>query len=200
MQFVLSGLIMDHSKSDEWLTLLRNAVTSYREMIDRTTEQLSDAELFARPAPGVNSVAVLLRHLGGNLQSRWTDFLTTDGEKPSRNRDAEFEDWDGDRESLLRFFDQGWKALTAALDSIDDGNVDSTIHIRGEPHSIPQALIRSVTHLTYHVGQISMTARMVHDGDWNWLTVAPNQSQQHNERTWGTAQSRSVFSKGDDAR
>ena len=102
---------MDHLQTEEWLRLLRSTVASYREMVDQTIEQLSDAELFARPAPGVNSVAVLLCHLGGNLQSRWTDFLTTDGEKPNRNRDTEFEDWDGDRESLLRYFDQGWKAL-----------------------------------------------------------------------------------------
>ncbi|MBT5019522.1 MAG: DUF1572 family protein [Planctomicrobium sp.] len=191
---------MDHSRSEDWLGLLRNTVASYREMIDRTIEQLSDDELFARPAPGMNSVAIVLRHLGGNLQSRWTDFLTTDGEKSSRNRDTEFEDWDGDRESLLRFFNQGWNALTTALDSINDGNVGNVIEIRGEPHSIPQALVRSITHLTYHVGQIAMTARMVHRGNWNWLTVAPNESKQHNERTWGTAESRSVFSKGDDVR
>ena len=90
-------------------------VSSYRRMIDATVEQLSDEELNVRPAPNINSVAVILRHLGGNLRSRWTDFLTTDGEKPDRDRDTEFLDWDGDRDSLIAHFDAGWDALTAAI-------------------------------------------------------------------------------------
>jgi len=164
-------------------------------MIDATVEQLTDDELFARPASNFNSVGIILRHLGGNLRSRWTDFLTTDGEKPDRNRDTEFLDWDGDRQTLLEHFDRGWTALELALDTIDDENVNQTIHIRGEPHSIPQALTRSVTHLTYHVGQIAMTARMVHNGQWCWLTVAPGSSAEFNDRTWGTTASRRIFSE-----
>ena len=178
---------------------MRSTVSSYRRMIDATIDQLTDAELFARPAPGMNSVAVILRHLGGNLESRWTEFETTDGEKPSRNRDSEFLDWDGDRNSLIEHFNSGWDALSHAIDSIDDNNIETTIHIRGEPHSIPQALTRSVTHLTYHVGQIAMIARMVHDGDWKWLTIAPGSSAKHNDKTWGTAESRSIFSDHNDA-
>lgn len=190
---------MERSNTSAWLDSIRDIVSSYRRMIDATIIQLTDDELFARPAPGINSVAVILRHLGGNLQSRWTNFLTTDGEKPDRNRDSEFQDWNGDRGSLIGHFNSGWEALVAALESIDDTNIDTTIHIRGEPHSIPQAISRSVTHLTYHVGQIVMIARMVHDGDWQWLTIAPGSSEEHNNRTWGTAASRSVFSGQDDA-
>ena len=169
-------------------------------MIDATIDQLTDAELFARPALGINSVAVILRHLGGNLRSRWTDYMTTDGEKPDRDRETEFLDWDGDRNSLIQHFNSGYDALLSALASIDDKNIDTTIHIRGEPHTIPQALTRSVTHLTYHVGQIAMTARMVHTGDWRWLTIAPGSSAEHNDKTWGTNASRSIFSDHKDAR
>ena len=179
---------------------MRETVSSYRRMIDATINQLTDAELCARPTPDVNSVAVILRHLGGNLRSRWTDFMTTDGEKPDRDRDSEFLDWDGDRNSLLQYFDSGWDAIVSALETIDDKNIDTTIHIRGEPHSIPQALARSVAHLTYHVGQIAMIARMVHDGDWQWLTIAPGSSAEHNNKTWGTEASRSIFSDRKDAR
>ena len=125
---------------------------------------------------------------------------TTDGEKPDRDRDAEFLDWDGDRYSLIQYFDAGWKALTNAIESIDEKNIDSTIYIRGEPHSIPQAITRSITHLTYHVGQIAMIARMVHDGEWNWLTIAPGSSAEHNDKTWGTEASRSIFSERNDTR
>ncbi|KAA5538511.1 DUF1572 domain-containing protein [Roseiconus nitratireducens] len=185
---------MPQQESDIWLSTIRDMVSGYRRMLDATVEQLSDNELFARPEPNINSVAVILRHLGGNLRSRWTDFLTTDGEKPDRDRDAEFTDWVGDRESLLDDFNAGWTALESALAIIDDETIFQTIYIRGESHSVAQALLRSVTHLTYHVGQVAIIARMVHDGDWNWLTVAPGESALHNQRTWGAAASRSVFS------
>ena len=182
-----------------WLDVMLSTVSSYRRLIDATVDQLTDDELFARPAPNINSVAIILRHLGGNLESRWTEFMTTDGEKPNRNRDSEFLDWDGDRNSLIAHFNSGWDALLLAIESIDDNNIDTIIHIRGEPHSIPQALTRSVTHLTYHVGQIAIIARMVHDGDWKWLTIAPGLSAKHNDKTWGTTESRSILSDRNDA-
>ncbi|MFO0940138.1 MAG: DUF1572 family protein [Pirellulales bacterium] len=191
---------MENSISTNWVDSIRETVSSYRRMIDATIDQLTDEELFTRPAAGFNSVSVILRHLGGNLLSRWTDFLTTDGEKPYRDRDTEFLDWHGDRSSLIRHFDSGWDALLNALASIDDTNVNSTIQIRGEPHSIPQALTRSVTHLSYHVGQIAIIARMVHVGDWRWLTIAPGSSVAHNNKTWGTNASRCIFSDQDDAK
>lgn len=186
------------AENETWITTMRETATSYRRMIDATVQQLTDDELFMRPTPAVNSVAIILRHLGGNLRSRWTDFLTSDGEKPDRNRDSEFRDWDGDRLSLLAHFDTGWDAFEAAIDSLNDDNIGTKIKIRGEEHSIPQALTRSVTHVTYHVGQIAMVARQVHQGEWKWLTVAPGESAQFNKETWGTSASRSVFAKDED--
>ncbi|QDU75535.1 DinB superfamily protein [Bremerella volcania] len=188
---------METPDSQAWIGAIAATVASYRHMIDATVAQLSDAELHAHPAPGINSVAILLRHLGGNLRSRWTDFLTTDGEKPDRDRDAEFQEWEGDRAALLAHFDAGWDALSSAIKQINPSNIDQRIFIRGERHTIPQALTRSITHITYHVGQIAIVARMVHDGPWHWLTIAPGQSQQHNQRTWGTASSRSIFEDPD---
>ena len=184
---------------EPWLAVIQSTLASYRQMIDATVVQLSDAEFVTRPTHDTNSVAVILRHLGGNLQSRWTDFLTTDGEKPDRDRDTEFLDWDGDRQSLMRHFDRGWKTLELAVESIDAHTIDNTVTIRGESHSLQQALLRSLTHITYHVGQIAMTARIVHDGEWKWLTIAPSTSDKHNKRTWGTSASRSVFAKDMDA-
>ena len=182
-----------------WVNAMRDTTVSYRRMIDATIEQLTDDELFARPAPGVNSVAIILRHLGGNLISRWTDFLTTDGEKPDRNREAEFQDREGDRQSLISYFDSGWRTLETAIESLNDNNIGEFIEIRGETHSIPQALTRSMTHITYHVGQMAIIARQVHNGDWKWLTVAPGASSQFNKDTWGTSASRSIFASDDDA-
>ena len=186
---------METSPNNPWIDVIADTVGSYRRMIDAAVEQLSDAELHARPAADINSVAVILRHLGGNLRSRWTDFLTTDGEKPDRDRETEFLDWDGDRVSLLSYFDAGWQALTSAIRQIDDSNINHTIYIRGEAHTVPQALTRSITHVAYHVGQIAMAARLVHTGEWQWLTIPPGHSAQHNEQTWGTNDSRSIFGK-----
>ena len=183
------------SSTQQWLAAIMETVESYRRMIDATVEQLTDAELRARPAPHINSVAILLRHMGGNLKSRWTDFLTTDGEKLDRDRDSEFQDWPGDRDSLLKFFDAGWCCLIKAIQQISDANINQKITIRGEPHTLQQAVTRSITHLSYHVGQIAMVARMVHHGPWKWLTIAPGESQTHNQKTWGTEASRGTFGR-----
>lgn len=157
-----------------WLAATTETIASYRRMIDALVAQLSDEELHRRPADDMNSVAILLRHLGGNLQSRWTDFLSTDGEKSTRNRDEEFADWKGDRASLVAYFDEGWQALTATINSLDDSDLEKAVLIRGESHSVPLAILRAITHISYHVGQMAMVARTVHEGEWKWLTIAPN--------------------------
>jgi uncharacterized damage-inducible protein DinB len=182
--------------AEPWIYASVETIDSYRRMVDGAVKQLSDEEFFARPAEGINSVANILRHLGGNLLSRWTDFLTTDGEKPDRNRDSEFEDWQGDRASLMAFFDRGWQAWRNSIESLTADDLAKTVAIRGEPHSVPLAIQRSVTHASYHVGQIMLISRLVHVGDWKWLTIRPGGSQQHNQQTWGTSASRGVA--GDD--
>jgi hypothetical protein len=185
---------------ETWFEAVRETVTSYRRMIDAAVAQLTDEELRLRPAAGVNSVAVILRHVGGNLRSRWTDFLTTDGEKPDRERDLEFQDWPGDRASLMAFFDEGWRSLENALAQISAENVLTPIFIRGEKHTIPLAIERSLAHTAYHVGQIMLVARIVHSGDWKWLTIPPGESQRHNQQNWGSAASRGVSGGADETR
>lgn len=191
---LVSAMRSDSSKT-QWIEAASATVRSYERMIHGILSQLSDMELRARPRPDMNSVAVILRHLGGNLASRWTDFMSTDGEKPDRDRDREFTDWDGDRASLMAYFNSGWDALRNALAQIDDETLDRPIYIRGERHTIADALMRSLTHLSYHVGQMALIARIVHEGAWDWLTIPPGGSAQHNKQTWGTAASRSVFGK-----
>ena len=182
-----------HQLNQLWIDSVRVSVGGYRNVIDSALRQLSDEEFFATPAEGVNSAAVVIRHLAGNLTSRWTDYLTTDGEKPNRHRDTEFDAWDGDRASLMEYFESGWQRLIDAIDSLNDETVTKTIQIRGEDHSVPEAMTRSIGHVSYHVGQILIIARMVHAGGWNWLTVAPGGSEQHNQETWGTAAARSAY-------
>src|SRR5882672_3389621 len=133
-----------------WINASIETIGSHRRLIDGALQQLTDEELFKRPAVGINSVGIILRHLGGNLLSRWTDFLTTDGEKPSRNRDSEFEDWPGDRASLLAFFDSGWQVWRKSIESLTADDLMKTVTIRGEPHSVPLAIERSLTLTAYH--------------------------------------------------
>lgn len=176
--------------NDSWIAATLQSLDSQRRMIDATVRQLSDSELVAKPIAGGNSVAILLRHLGGNLQSRWSDFLTADGEKPTRDRDSEFQDWDGDRDSLLQYFDSGWRQMINTISSLQPDDLGKTVRIRGEAHTVTQAMLRSLTHIAYHSGQIMIIARATHQGPWNWLTIPPGQSRQHNESTWGTSRSR----------
>jgi uncharacterized damage-inducible protein DinB len=166
--------------TDLWIQATLEVLDGYRRQIDGALRQLTDKEFFQRPAEGINSVATILRHLGGNLLSRWTDFLTTDGEKPNRNRDSEFEDWPGVRASLMSLFDNGWQACRKSIESLTADDLMKTVTIRGEPHTVPLAIERSLTHTSYHVGQIMLIARLVHAGEWQWLTVRPGGSQQFN--------------------
>jgi hypothetical protein len=175
---------------DAWIKAVIETIDSHQRLVDGALRQLSDEEFFARKSNGINSIAVILRHLGGNLLSRWTDFLTTDGEKPNRNRDSEFEDWPGDRASLMAFFESGWQTWRKSIESLTADDFAKTVTIRGEPHSVPLAIERSLTHTAYHVGQIMLIARLSHEGDWQWLTIRPGGSQRHNQQTWGTAASR----------
>ena len=156
-----------------WLDTIKQRFSADKQMVERAVAQLSDDELRRRPAPQFNSVATIIRHVGGNLRSRWTDFLTTDGEKPDRNREAEFADWTGTRDELMQLWESGFKILWDTVASLQPDDMDKSIAIRNEPHTVPRAIIRSLDHLAYHVGQILFLARLVHSGDWNYITVAP---------------------------
>jgi hypothetical protein len=149
----------------------------YKDLADRAMVHLDDQEFFRRPAASVNPVALIVKHLAGNLVSRWTDFLTSDGEKASRDRDGEFLLTEQDtRSNLLTAWQRGWKALFDTLQSLGDQDLDKSVTIRGESHTVRQALLRGLSHAAYHTGQILYLVRL-----WRpqspWLTVAPGQSR-----------------------
>jgi hypothetical protein len=149
----------------------------YKKLADRAMRQLDDPEFFRRPAAHVNPVALIVKHLAGNLASRWTDFLATDGEKASRDRDGEFLLTEGDtRANLLAAWERGWATLFDTLDILNESNLDKSVTIRGESHRVPQALLRALSHAAYHTGQILYLVRL-----WRpespWLTVPPGHSQ-----------------------
>jgi len=148
----------------------------HKELCDRAISGLSDDAFFRRPADHVNPIALIVKHLAGNLASRWSDFLTTDGDKPSRDRDAEFMLANDTRASLLAAWERGWSILFDTLAGLSDADLDKTVKIRGEPHRVQQALLRGVDHATYHAGQILYLARLFNP-DAPYLTVPPGQSR-----------------------
>jgi hypothetical protein len=167
----------------DYRTDLRFTFQKHKEMADKAIGQLSDDDFFRKPAEHVNSVAIIVKHLAGNLKSRFTDFLTSDGEKPDRDRDAEFVIAPDDtRERLLAAWEHGWSALFISLDSLQEGDWPRTITIRGEAHSVMQALHRALAHTAYHVGQIVYVARLLKEKDWTWLTIPPGQSKLFNRK------------------
>ncbi|MDX2151826.1 MAG: DUF1572 domain-containing protein [Bryobacteraceae bacterium] len=154
----------------------------YQSLGDRAIAQVADEHLFVELDPESNSIAIIVKHLSGNMRSRWTDFLTTDGEKPWRNRDSEFEAPAATRQELLNQWQAGWECLYAALGQLTDEDLGRTITIRGEKHSVMQAINRQVSHYAYHVGQIVFLARHFASGRWQSLSVPRNQSAEFNRR------------------
>ncbi len=131
----------------------------YKKLAERAMEQTPDEHLFTVIGDESNSIAIIVKHMAGNMRSRWTDFLTTDGEKPNRNRDGEFEEPAATRAELMSQWEEGWKVFLDALDGLTDDDLDRTVTIRGEAHSVTQAINRQLAHYPYHVGQIVLLAR-----------------------------------------
>jgi hypothetical protein len=173
------------SLAAEFMSAIINAFEANRKLAERAIEQVSDEKLHIPLDANTNSIAVIMKHVGGNLLSRWTDFLTTDGEKPGRNRDDEFVDSFASRSEILQYWERGWSCLLATLKSLKPEDLERTVTIRGEPHSVPLALERSLAHTAYHMGQIVQVAR-IHAGDkWNTLTIPRGGSEQFNKSHWG---------------
>ena len=150
-------------------------------LADSAFAQVTPEQFFATPSVDDNSIAVIVKHLGGNLLSRWTDFLNTDGEKPSRNRDAEFEISVTDTQQLLiGQWESGWAALFSALEPLTDADLERTVTIRGEPLSVLHAIHRQLTHYSYHVGQIVYVAKHYAASSWRSLSIPRGKSAQFN--------------------
>jgi hypothetical protein len=169
----------------EFLAAISNAFEANKRMADRAVEQVPDEKLHSALDANTNSIALIMKHVAGNLLSRWTDFLTTDGEKPWRNRDDEFVDTFKSRAELLEAWERGWACLLTTLKGLKPEDLEKTVLIRGEPHSVPLALERSLGHTCYHIGQIVQVAR-IHAGDqWTTLTIPRGGSEQFNKANWG---------------
>ena len=154
----------------------------YQKIAESALAQVSDEHLQTVLDPEMNSIAIIVKHMSGNMCSRWTDFLTSDGEKPTRNRDCEFEAPPADRAGVMALWEQGWSCLFAALDPLTDDDLARTITIRGEAHSVMQAINRQVAHYSYHCGQIVLLAKHFQSVGWKSLSVPRKKSEEFNRR------------------
>jgi hypothetical protein len=163
---------MNDAIGPAYLTEVLRVFRQYKQLGERAMDQLEAAELVRVLDGESNSVAIIVKHMAGNMRSRWTDFLTTDGEKPDRNRDAEF---DMDRgttpEDLRRWWEDGWRCLFSAVEPLEPADLLRTVTIRGEPHTVLQAIDRQVAHYAYHVGQIVQLARHWCGPRWQTLSI-----------------------------
>jgi uncharacterized damage-inducible protein DinB len=154
----------------------------YKQLAERAMAQVSDEALLASGDEDQNSIAIIVKHMAGNMRSRWTEFLTADGEKPDRHRDTEFEQPPQTRAELLALWEAGWTCVFDALTPLTDADLSRTVYIRGEAHSVTQALNRQIAHYGYHIGQIVVLAKQLRTGEWQTLSVARGQSQAFNQK------------------
>jgi hypothetical protein len=153
-----------------------------KKLADKSIEQLSDEQLHATIDPDANSVAVLMRHMAGNMRSRWVNFLTSDGEKPDRMRDSEFEDPRQSRAELMAEWEHGWQCVFGALQPLSDADLQRTVLIRGEAHTVYKAISRQVAHYSGHAYQILLLAKHLQGANWKTLSIPRGQSEEFNRR------------------
>ena len=163
---------------EDSLTLFRY----YKNLAERAMAQATDEQLAAVLDCEMNSIAVIVKHMTGNMRSRWTGFLTSDGEKPDRHRDSEFVDPPVTREALLKVWEEGWNCLFQSLESLTEADLQQTVKIRGEAHSVMQAINRQIAHYSYHCGQIVLLAKHFNYAGWQSLSVPRGRSETFNQR------------------
>ena len=177
-----------------YLNSARKQFEYYKSVGEKTFDQLTESDLFWQYNEASNSIAVMVNHLSGNMKSRWTDFLNSDGEKEWRNRDSEFESVIKTKAELLEKWSEGWKCLFSALDTVTKENLETKVYIRNQEHSIIDAINRQVAHYAYHVGQIVYVGRMIKGSEWKSLTIPKGKSEEFNQEKFSKGKHKGHFS------
>lgn len=167
----------------------------YKSLGDKTFEQLSNNEIQWKYNNESNNISMIVKHIVGNMLSRWTNFLTEDGEKDWRQRDTEFENPPNSKESLINLWEKGWRCLFEALNSIDEYDLEKIIYIRNQGHTVTEAINRQLCHYSYHVGQIVFLAKMIKRDDWINLSVEKNKSKIYNSDKFSKEKGRRHFAE-----
>lgn len=178
---------------ENYLKSIKKQFEYYKLLGERTFNQLEEKELFWQFNPESNSIAIIVNHLWGNMKSRWTDFLTSDGEKEWRNRDLEFESVIKSKDELLTKWNDGWLCLFIALNSINKDNFDAEIYIRNQGHTIIEAINRQLAHYSYHIGQIVYIGRMVRADNWKSLSILKGESKEFNKEKFSKKKRKEHF-------
>lgn len=165
----------------------------YKKLGDDAMAQIDDEKLFFQVSEDANSIAIIVQHLAGNMLSRWKDFLTTDGEKEWRNRDAEFETNITNKQDLLAYWNSGWQCLFTALEPLTSSDLDKIIYIRNEGHTVLEAINRQLAHYPYHVGQLVFLAKILAADKWESLSIPKNKSQEYNQEKFSKEKDNSFF-------
>ncbi|HAS43627.1 MAG TPA: hypothetical protein DCS93_24315 [Microscillaceae bacterium] len=186
---------MNQAQQQNYLDSIQKQFEYYKMLGDRTMAQLTEQELFWQYNDASNSIAVIVKHLWGNMLSRWTDFLTSDGEKEWRNRDGEFKADIKDLTELKAKWEEGWQSLFAALDSISPENFDTTIYIRNMGHTIMEACNRQLAHYAYHVGQMVFLGKMLKGDQWQSLSIAKGKSKEFNQKKFAQPKRKEHFTQ-----
>ena len=163
-----------------YLSSTKKQFAYYKLVGEKAIDQLEDEQLFISANEDTNNIATIIKHIAGNMLSRWTDFLITDGEKEWRNRDTEFADDLKTKDEVLAIWNSGWNCLFATLDSLQAENLSQIIYIRNEGHTVVEAINRQLAHYPYHVGQIVFYSKLLKQSNWNSLTIPRNKSVNYN--------------------
>lgn len=166
--------------NNNYLETVKKQFLYYKTLGEKAMEQLEPKQLFISTNDDTNSIAVIVKHISGNMLSRWTDFLTSDGEKEWRNRDDEFENTIETKEELLQLWNKGWYCLFNAINPLTDEQLTTIIYIRNEGHTVIEAINRQLAHYPYHIGQIVFYAKMLKNTNWNSLSIPKNKSNSYN--------------------
>lgn len=166
---------------NSYLKSIRNQFMHYKMLGEKAMKQLPEKQLFWQYNKESNSIAVLVNHIAGNMLSRFTDFLTSDGEKPWRHRDAEFSNPFQDKKEVMEHWNRGWDCLLNVLDNLTDADLERTVYIRNEEHTVIEAINRQLAHYPYHIGQLVFIAKMLKNEDWKTLSIAKNKSEEYNK-------------------
>ncbi len=187
-------LIKNNRQMNDLMNGIFKQFQYYKQLGEKTFSQLSEQDLFWQYNENSNSIAVIVNHLSGNMLSRWTDFLTTDGEKEWRNRDEEFEVQIQSKGELLEKWERGWNCLFEALKYIKkDEDLEQVIYIRNEGHTVIEAINRQLAHYPYHVGQIVFIGKMLKDTEWNSLSIPKNKSSDYNQNKFSSDRKKQHF-------
>lgn len=186
---------MESTHQLNYLDSARQLFRYYRELGDKALAQIGDDHIHWQPSAESNSVAVIVKHLSGNMLSRFTDFLTTDGEKPWRNRDAEFENDYADKAELLEAWDAGWQCFFNAVDPLKESDLGSIVYIRNQGHTVLEALSRQMCHYAYHVGQLVYLCRLLAGEQWQSLSIPKGGSQTYNADKFAQEKERKFFTE-----